>query len=389
MTGEQSTECSQKRRKSSHDDTCEQPLGEQSHNHDTNDDAAPTDASSTDNFFSPINYEFYKSFKYCSLDKSNRSIRLLHVSKDPDTGRRSFALTEERSLSDARDTYTAISYCAGDAKNTRELLVNGIRFNAFANLARAIDETCHYRESEHNETSYLLWTDQICINQSDPAERSHQVGMMYDVYANAREVAVNLSTEDSPYIDEACAWMTRMASPFPEKLVNPLSGLSVWGRCVRWPDFKDDEIDVLARYVIENIKVKIQFEKRDPDFLRGFSAVLSALTADWWTRAWVVQEFRASQAAVFIIGQYSVKSAVLMAIKAALAKLWQCDLRLPDSSFGRDVSKQWASLEGFDHFVASKDSIELLCGIAYGIDRLGLLLKLCRLRKATDARDKV
>ncbi|KAF2998849.1 hypothetical protein E8E13_003296 [Curvularia kusanoi] len=208
---------------------------------------------------------------------------------------------------------------------------------------------------------------------------------MYDVYANAREVAVNLSTQDSPYIDEACAWMTRMAPSFPEKLMDPL----VWGRYVRDDTSNsDDEIDMLARGVINDIKSNIRNEKRDPDFLRGFYAVLSAFAAEWWTRAWVVQEFRASQAAVFIIGQCSVKSAVLMAIMIALAQTSLHDLRLPDSSFVGDALKHW-SFDDIDYITALGNSIMLLCGTAYGNGGLGEFLYLCRFRKATDARDKV
>lgn len=264
-----------------------------------------------------------------------------------------------------------------------------LRFNAFANLAQAIDETCHYRESVHNETSHLLWADQICINQSNLAERSHQVGMMCVVYASARDVAVNLPTKDSPYINEACAWMTRMAAPFPMKLMNPWEGLMVWANCVN--EHEHDEMDALASDVVENIKSNIEDEERDPIFLRGSSALLSALAADWWTRTWVVQEFLASQTAVFIIGQYSVNPAVLMAIKIALIELWKDDLRLPNNSLGIHVSQQWAGFIDYSHYIALANSISPLGGEGtIGMNgRLAELLDLCQFRKASDPRDEV
>ena len=49
---------------------------------------------------------------------------------------------------------------------------------------------------EHGEDWPLLWAHRICINQSNPGKRSHQVGMMYDIYSSAREVTVCL-TRDS------------------------------------------------------------------------------------------------------------------------------------------------------------------------------------------------
>lgn len=65
-------------------------------------------------------------------------------------------------LSEIAGSYTALSYCAGDPKNTGEILIGGLAFNAFANLVQAIEETCGYlfdsRGSE--EQSVLLWVDQ-------------------------------------------------------------------------------------------------------------------------------------------------------------------------------------------------------------------------------------
>lgn len=67
-------------------------------------------------------------------------------------------------LADVYDTYTAISYCAGDPKKTQSIVVDNIPFNAFANLAIAIEATYDYRVKEHGELEVTLWADQMCIN---------------------------------------------------------------------------------------------------------------------------------------------------------------------------------------------------------------------------------
>jgi hypothetical protein len=158
--------------------------------------SSPTNATpQTDNFYSPENYAFYTLQPYKSFDKHERMIRLLVVTKGK-SGKIRCRLTDAKSLVDADGTYTAISYCAGDPKKTRIVLVNGIPFNAFANLAHAIEETYRYRSAVEGSVKVLLWADQICINQSDKAERSHQVGFMYDIYRSARRVAVCLSTDE-------------------------------------------------------------------------------------------------------------------------------------------------------------------------------------------------
>jgi hypothetical protein len=259
-----------------------EPDKERPRNNTANENSVAVDSTPADNFFSPINHGFYAKQPYTPLNKTNRSIRLLQVSKDTATGNRIYTLTEERSLNEgslftnACNTYTAISYCAGDPKDTRELLINGIKFNAFANLARAIHETCHYLETAYNKTEYLLWTDQICINQSDPGERSHQVGMMFDVYKNAREVAVCLSTAGNIEGNGACDWMSRMIEDLPVEAVNPLGGFGVWSTCFSWePDHVEIEPHEKEAYaIVEEIKQRVQTSTRDAHFLRGLLSTL-------------------------------------------------------------------------------------------------------------------
>lgn len=41
----------------------------------------------------------------------------------------------------------------------------------------------------------VLWVDWLCINQKNTEERTHQVGMMRDIYTNSSEVIIWLGTE--------------------------------------------------------------------------------------------------------------------------------------------------------------------------------------------------
>jgi hypothetical protein len=148
-----------------------------------------------DNFYSPANFAFYSHQPYKPLDRSGQTIRLLAVTKD-ESGQLQCTLGDGVPLADADGTYTAISYCAGDPKKTRSIKVNGVPFNASANLAHAIEEAYRYRVRKYGDVTVVLWIDQICINQSNPMERSHQVGFMHKIYSKALEVAVCLSTED-------------------------------------------------------------------------------------------------------------------------------------------------------------------------------------------------
>ncbi|KAJ9132152.1 hypothetical protein NKR23_g11400 [Pleurostoma richardsiae] len=53
----------------------------------------------------------------------------------------------------------------------------------------------------HEKSDRLLWIDAVCINQEDRDERSHQVGLMRDIYSGADKVLafVGQSSEDSDH----------------------------------------------------------------------------------------------------------------------------------------------------------------------------------------------
>jgi len=90
-------------------------------------------------------------------------------------------------------------------------------FNAFANLEYALREVVGYwRENGMNADEELLWVDQVCINQSNPGERSHQVGQMRDICAASGRVLISLGTKDG---EGRCGigieWLLDIKGEFP------------------------------------------------------------------------------------------------------------------------------------------------------------------------------
>ncbi|KAF3052120.1 hypothetical protein E8E11_010966 [Didymella keratinophila] len=346
---------------------------------------AAADPPHTDNFYSPINDSFYDQKPYCSLNKSKRSIRLLQVSRAPVTEERIFTLTKERRLTNARDTYTAISYCAGNPKDTQELRVNSIKFNAFANLARAIDETCYYRETAYNETTYLLWTDQICVNQSDSSERSHQVGMMYDVYENAKEVA-GLDTSLIEQVDnidisialgdlsvEARTHDIAVASTDPYHQAYTNSPPEIRAACT----------------IIEHIANKVKVNTHDEACLVGFTDFLDSLAAPWWHRAWVAQEFIASRRAVFIVDSDYVSSEEFISAVAAIiiARVTGLEFDFAAGDFSRNAREKWVTFENSTLYPVW-ETLELIETVSGGAG-LHQVLNDCSHRSASDERDRI
>lgn len=136
-------------------------------------------------FSTPENTEFYSSNPYTGLNKSQQEIRLIKVLPDDKCGLINCELLPNSRLTEVRGAYNALSYCAGDLRNTDVVLANGVKCNVFANLKHALVEARHFWRKEFKDREFLLWVDQLCIDQSNISERSQQVDMMRDIYESA------------------------------------------------------------------------------------------------------------------------------------------------------------------------------------------------------------
>ena len=83
-----------------------------------------------------------------------------------------------------RKEYEALSYVWGKELSKQPIHVNGIPFVVTENLHVALR---YLRDSTSCRT---VWVDAVCINQSDLAERSHQVANMRYIYGGALQVLI-------------------------------------------------------------------------------------------------------------------------------------------------------------------------------------------------------
>ncbi|OCK90271.1 HET-domain-containing protein, partial [Cenococcum geophilum 1.58] len=170
------------------------------------------------------------------LDPSKQQIRLLSLfsssSDDPLSGE-----LRVISLQDG-EKYSALSYVWGDEKFCPQMRLNGIDMTITSNLAIAL-RRLHSEGKARN-----IWIDAVCINQTDSAEKSHQVQMMKDIYANA---------------DLTLIWLGENA------------------------DDSDLAMDLVSTISDEDFQ---QYTPEDPSWL----ALDPLFKRDWWTRMWIVQE---------------------------------------------------------------------------------------------------
>lgn len=131
------------------------------------------------------------TYTYRPLDLTEDSIRLLRIQKG---GWRDDILCQ---LFEACPwlTYTALSYTWGGLEHAPtgpeqlpRVVVVGHEFKPLTgNLYEAVR---HIRRPDRDVT---LWVDAICISQSDPREKGHQVKQMGTIYEAAEEVLIYLA----------------------------------------------------------------------------------------------------------------------------------------------------------------------------------------------------
>lgn len=98
--------------------------------------------------------------------------------------------------------YEALSYVWGTEKNTHSLTLNGESHCVGKNLFEALDAL-------HDGKKQFLWVDALCINQSDPRERGHQVAQMGRIYSHASMVHVWLG----PSVPQTALAFERLNNP--------------------------------------------------------------------------------------------------------------------------------------------------------------------------------
>ncbi|OCL13102.1 HET-domain-containing protein, partial [Glonium stellatum] len=120
---------------------------------------------------------------YNDLDKSRSEIRLLRIlpaTKDDCTLRCELFTFP---LQGDYPRYVALSYVWGDTSITENIFINGSVTPITKSLALALRR---FRDGcPASKYASFLWADVICVNQSNIAEKTHQVRMMAMTYERA------------------------------------------------------------------------------------------------------------------------------------------------------------------------------------------------------------
>lgn len=198
------------------------------------------------------------TLQYQPLIPSKFETRFLKYSQVMDDGHLAYSL-ETGSLIQPLN-YVALSYqwySAGNREKNDSIIIDGTHVPITQSLADALWHLNSHLQA-FNQTSRLIWADQICINQCDGDERATQVQQMGKIYAGAGMVYVwlGLASHDSDCAMSACS------------------------RAFGQTRF---ELSGLERDAIANLVRRTYFE-----------------------RAWIIQEFAKARYRTILCGEYAV-----------------------------------------------------------------------------------
>lgn len=190
-------------------------------------------------------------YKSCTLSKPSREIRLLRIVHSPE--QKELCCTLSAYQRDVAPPYRAISYTWGDVLNDkRTLRIDGKRVEAGENFYYALWQASRYARDA------VLRVDFLCINQDDARERTSQVAIMADIYAEATEVLSCLGPHDD-------------SSWFVFGLAAELTQLPCFNAQEGWTSLHDQSMTLKGWAEVN--RCHIAFARRS-----------------YWRRLWVVQE---------------------------------------------------------------------------------------------------
>jgi hypothetical protein len=177
--------------------------------------------------------------------------------------------------------YLALSYVWGDESNKIPIIIDSHALDVTRNLHAALVNIA----DEHEQLP--LWTDAICIDQSNEDEKLAQIKQMSSVYSSADAVIVFLGrgTKSSDLAMEQVKILGDEALQRGIDIFHP-------GDEMEWPQFasspnREDKVRVIKKLeelwdqFSGSLFLRSRFRARD---------ILGLLDPEWFRRVWIVQE---------------------------------------------------------------------------------------------------
>ncbi|KAF5532871.1 het-domain-containing protein [Fusarium napiforme] len=278
------------------------------------------------------------NFRYSPLDLAKNTIRLLLIHKGNWKDDIFCTLIEALSDADEGIPYKALSYTWGGDKhrpggpeNLPNVWVDNQQFDKSPltdNLFGAL------RQIREIDRDVVLWTDAICIDQSNDTEKGHQVNQMGAIYSAAEEVLVWLGpgNEYTEALMKTINWINQRAEGFLRD--QETKSYQQWFNTCRF-------------FALEHLKY---IESPSGSSYRRVLEEL--LSRKWFKRVWVLQEIALAKTAIILCGSSSCTARTFGVMPALLG------IEVDDSTQARlDVMPRirkrtwWSSQRRLHHLI--------------------------------------
>ncbi|KAH8779866.1 heterokaryon incompatibility protein-domain-containing protein [Diaporthe sp. PMI_573] len=250
---------------------------------------------------------------------AEKSIRLLKLHPGLRNGLVACTLTQ---YDEHFPPYDALSYYWGDPKPTRQIYVNDFVVDIHEALWEFLDQM-----QLSQQTESWIWTDFLCLNQSDHREIGHQIPRMGYIYSEAKTTISWLGCSRSSWISGPASLSMLASSDFEGDLMlisdkvtekrTPVQNFFAQPKLLCWTYVKR----LMLRE--ESWLVAPESSKPDPifalkDLPRAIKEVvqlsqghmvqpiLNTLSLPYWTRAWITQEVALAKKVTLMFGGVSL-----------------------------------------------------------------------------------
>jgi hypothetical protein len=205
----------------------------------------------------------------------------LQSSRQEDAPLRAHLAEAELTAEDWKPAFGALSYTWGAPVFDTELVVDEKSLRITKGLAAAL------KRLRPVDGTFLLWIDQVCINQQDMTERNSQVKLMGQIYTKAAKLIawVGEGVENAPprqpqgQLHQRTKQEIDVTESQIRKLINQLA--IAYNKWTKSGDTRDG--DELQRAGLEKYGLP---PKDDP----AYSAFLRILQQPYFSRGWIAQE---------------------------------------------------------------------------------------------------